>query len=367
MKIGIITHWGSKDNYGQLLQAFALQKFLGKLGHTVYLIRFDLLRYFLQFSPWYLLNPKKIVVWIVRLYRHILRICSASPHDRHFMEFQNEYMNLSERIYTSVEQLQKFYPEADAYITGSDMVWCGVPPFPPFYLQFGKKETLRLSYAAGMGFKYPATEKNISLHRDALMPFSFVSVREQQGVDICRKAGREDVVLVPDPVFLHTKDFYYNTFRLPEQTQPVLLIYLVGNKCHVPYRELELFAQKKGLQIRFIASQGQKSHKNWEQVWPSPDEFLVELAQAAYVVTNSFHGTALSIIFQKKLMVLPLKSLDDRIATITKRFHILDGVYNGIELHFSDLTQRTDIESLMKADIDRIAKLLQHVLIAGQQ
>ena len=369
MKIGVITHWGSKDNYGQLLQAFALQHFLRGLGHSPFLIRFNFLKFLATFRLCYCWKPRKCAGWII----HLLKYCSALIrdilHPRHFDAFQQNYMKLSELCYSDIKTLQEKYPEAEAYITGSDMVWGAAPPFPPFFLQFGQKETLRLSYAAGMGFKYPATKKNIALLKEALSPFSFVSVREKQGVEICNAAERNDAILVPDPVFLHTKDFYKNLFGLSSEIKSTLLIYLVGNRCHIPYDKINRFAAQKNLKIKFIASQGQTSCRGWEKIFPTPEEFMNELSQAAYVITNSFHGTAFSVIFQKNMLVIPLDHADSRIDTVMQYFGIKSCIFNADNenLNFYDLSQRTDIQSLIEADISRVSQLLQSVFISADR
>ena len=152
MKIGIVTFWSSKDNYGQLLQLFALQTFLKELGHEPFLIRYAFWKdnsipklfkeYFLL--PWRI--PRAIKNKIAERKVHKSNIV----HERKFVEFLSENILYTEQIYSTKELINN-PPIADCYITGSDQVWGALTPNPVFFLQFGAKEIKRISFAASFG------------------------------------------------------------------------------------------------------------------------------------------------------------------------------------------------------------------------
>ena len=145
MKIGIVTFWNSEDNYGQILQCYALQRFLRDKGHDAFLIRYAPGRKINL--KWVLSLPCRIVRKIsLRLFRRkefrfsqrfkemnrIVRQENAA-HPRHFSTFKERFIAVTSRVY---DQYDIFTdpPGADAYIAGSDQVWGSVDPV--YYLMF---------------------------------------------------------------------------------------------------------------------------------------------------------------------------------------------------------------------------------------
>lgn len=337
MKIGVITHFGSQDNYGQLLQAFALQKFLHAMGHQPYLIRYNFTisreRLFYCGILKTFLNPRKIASVLKKLYLYRKAALNAKKYGRDFNGFFKQNMSVSPDVYYSWNALRKNPPVADAYITGSDMVWYNLNP--AFYLRFGDEKTIRMSYAAGMGFHFPDTEENIACVRKYIADYKFVGVRENQGLTICRKAGRDDVRIVPDPVFLLSQEQYRQMFRIDDVREDgTLLVYLVGNAYDLPLDMINRFAEERGLKILYVGSQNAPSVSGWQPIYPTPEQFLHLVAHCSSFVTNSFHGTAFALIFQKQFVVIPLKKKDDRLATLLRKFNlesraILDQIPHG--------------------------------------
>jgi hypothetical protein len=133
MKIGIMTFWRSEDNYGQLLQCYALQKYLRDAGHDAYLIRYDSKNDYIKLSVWKKaikgLNPVKSFGYISSKIRApLIKKLNA---ERKFLDFRNIYIKQSKSIYHSYKELVENPPEADMYITGSDQVWNSdcLPPY----------------------------------------------------------------------------------------------------------------------------------------------------------------------------------------------------------------------------------------------
>ena len=162
MKIGIITFWQSENNYGQILQCFALQKYLRIQGHEAYLIRYT----------HYMSKPtlRERLVKIFKIYPIIKKIIHtlnkdkrsqpSNSVDRGFFLFKSKYIVSSPNLYRNLLELKKNPPEADCYITGSDQVWAQLLNHKNneiFFLNFGDKNIKRISYAASFAMnKYPA-------------------------------------------------------------------------------------------------------------------------------------------------------------------------------------------------------------------
>lgn len=89
-----------------------------------------------------------------RLSKNISNINAKQNVLRHFDNFRNEYITVSERIYYGLQELRSYPPKADIYICGSDQVWnnpLALTNTPAWFLAFGKKQTRRVSYAASIG------------------------------------------------------------------------------------------------------------------------------------------------------------------------------------------------------------------------
>ena len=114
---------------------------------------------------------------------------------RDFDSFRNKYIYYSESVYNGFEELQYNYPKADIYITGSDQVW-GVSleneQNRAFFLDFGKEDTVRVSYAASFGRDYFPCE-NEALFKTLLSRFTAASMREESGVELLKERGIDSI------------------------------------------------------------------------------------------------------------------------------------------------------------------------------
>jgi hypothetical protein len=162
MRIGILTYWRTRDNYGTVLQRYALQKYLRNAGHDAYLIRYtiggDLTKLYWK---------KKIKTFLLsfKLGKFLLYQKNKKTdqwinyNQRNFEKFQDKYLNQSKKTYHFYDELVKEPPEADAYIAGSDQIWNfsdysldeAKAKLHAFFLDFGSSNIKRISYAASFG------------------------------------------------------------------------------------------------------------------------------------------------------------------------------------------------------------------------
>ena len=316
MKIGILTYWWANDNYGQLLQCYALQKYLRDLGHEAFLIRYDytkdVKKRFNYFRLLKILNPYLLARYIGRKVNAKGNKHLVEP-DRYFELFRQKYLIQSERQFKNFEDLNKNPPIADAYIVGSDQVWnCNyidAPhslPYRAYFLDFGSENTKRISYAASWGIeKLPKDyEKKIT---PLLSRFAYVSVREKSGVDLCRKCGVENAEWVCDPTLLLGAEAYRAIYRENEVRKPsrkYILLYILNNECDFDIQTVYDFADEKGLEVVYVTGNAMRDeHKKYFATIP---EWLYLIDNAEYVITNSFHGAVFCTIFHKQFAVVKL-------------------------------------------------------------
>lgn len=200
--------------------------------------------------------------------------------------YENSYINLQRRIEER---------KIDFFITGSDQVWN--PKWDRkgyFFLNFAHPNQ-RLSFAASFGVsQIPAEDK--MRFRDLLRSMAFISVREERGVDIVKELSGREAELTMDPTLLLGKegwDHYVDEARV-EIPKHYIATYFLGETPKAVYE----FASEKGLPLV------QMNNKKEEYYFAlDPLQFLYVIRQADYMLTDSFHGTVFSILFEKQFYV----------------------------------------------------------------
>ena len=320
MKIGVITFSNSKDNYGQMLQIYAMQCFLKKMGHECFLIRYTdspkakasfkwskaitYLCRFPQYAIWYVQQKKE------RRQQKVYATSAQSSNIlRRFDEFLRDNIEMTPKIYDETSIINN-PPQADAYVCGSDQIWCGDWAY---YLNFASENAIKIAYAPSMGGitnfspEYEAQMKRL-IHR-----LDFVGMREQSGVEVCKRLGRTDAVQVVDPtLLLDTKD--YDKIRIPVATpKPYLFLYLLGNPIGYKTKYFYDYAASQGLGVVYVASQGKVD--DYEKFPAQVGEWVELLANAEMVITNSFHCTVFSLIYHRRVVTVPLVGGYERMNT----------------------------------------------------
>ncbi len=221
---------------------------------------------------------------------------------RRFEAFVAEEMSLSPQRYTAFEQLRADPPAYDVYVAGSDQIW---NPYifqdkqfdPPFLLGF-VREGRRIAYAPSLGVPELPEDKAEELRR-FLTPFSALSVREKRGQVLLREAAGRDARVVLDPTLLLTGEDWGELAAAPKRQGPYILCYFVSDPGEAAPYALALSA-RTGWPIVQLAGARRKIDGAAELVFDAgPREFLGLFRHASAVVTNSFHGAAFSLQFQK--------------------------------------------------------------------
>lgn len=315
MNIGIVTFWWSHDNYGQLLQCYALQRYLKEKGHNAYLIRYDsnsdiLPKNILRFIKKNLMS----VYTKIKFYKSIKK--------RNFDVFRQDYIAQSKNIYKSISELRNNPPKADIYIVGSDQVWsCIMSPIQrkknlasAYFLDFGNNNVKRISYAASWG------TDNISPEYEAFITpllnrFSAVSVREKTGIALCKKCGVQKPVCVPDPTFLLSAKEYCNELLREQVTydDDYIMLYLLNNTFNFNKQKIFDFAKNNKLQVKYVTGNGLTD--SYEKIYATIPEWLNLIKNAKYVITNSFHCSVFSVLFHKQFGVIPLSGNYEKLNT----------------------------------------------------
>lgn len=344
MKIAVITHWWCFENYGQILQGYAFQKFLKLHGHYSFIIKYfpgsafsdkiTLRRVFIK-----MLSPKQ-------LYKSIMAIVKGSRriHEnrkmrigkiRDFDGFKTANMNFTKKIYRSYNELIKSDEiEADVYSVGSDVVWKMLPfnnDGKVMFLDFGQNDARRISYSASFG-DADISDEYVRFATPLMAKIDSVSVREPSGVDICKRLFRNDAVCVMDPVFLLGADYYRNKFSIPVKRAGVFGYFLRMTQ-KVPVDEINTVANIKNLgEIRYVSVYDDMNLPVDKLVNPTIPEWISMIGSANLFITNSFHGASMAIILHTPFIVM-LKSngegMDNRLLGLLSRLCLKDRIYGS--------------------------------------
>ena len=337
MKIGIMTFWWSEYNYGQLLQCYALQKYLKDMGHDAFLIRYDP-RNDLRKTKIYIkllkaLSPIRLSKYIRNKIRHHKSITEQKQNPRNFDSFRNTYIKQSEKLYTSYNQLKEDPPDADVYIVGSDQVWnfgnLNVSKvknlIDAYFLNFGSEKTKRLSYAASWG-QVSISQEYIKIIKPLLEKFDYVSVREKTGVELCNNCD-VDAEWVPDPTMLLMADKYrdiYNENNFEKPKKVFVLLYLLGNECDFSIKKFYDWAKNKDIEVIYVT--GNNNIDKYQKTFATIPQWLYLVDNAEYVVTNSYHCCVFSAIFNKQFAAVPvkgnIKGMNSRLDSLWELLHI---------------------------------------------
>lgn len=325
MKIDIVTLHRAQ-NYGSVLQTFALQKQIEELGHQASILDYYPERYTnkgllkrLKNKSRRFKNPLVLLIAKLLIYPSYLR------KGIQFNKFMH-YLNLEKPSFATNEEGMGRFTDADAYCAGSDQIWNshwneGVEK--ALFLDFVPKGKLCFSYAASIGLSnIPANE--IDETKLLLDKFEFLSLREDKGVELVKELGRTDAVQCLDPTLLMSKEEWSQYADDSYKGKEYVLTY---NLHHDPEIDkcAKAIASKYHLQIRNISY-------NWHDIvryghldWcPTVEGFLGLIKNAKYVVADSFHATAFSIIFEKPFVVITPEVASSRLSSLLKMLGLDD-------------------------------------------
>lgn len=312
-------------NAGASLQAYALYTYLKELGHEVEIIDYkpDYLSNHYSFKA---INPaynKPLLKQLYLVAKFPSRLKAYfSKRKKNFDNFKLEYLHVTEKQYHSNNDLKQNPPRADVYFAGSDQIWN--PLFengkdPVFYLDFAPEKSIRASYAASFAVdKIP--DELTDQTKSYLSNFDYISVRESSALEILKSLGFDNCSNVCDPVFLLEKQEWDKlTFKI--SNDDYLLIYDFDNSDKIRQTALKV-AEEQGLKIFSVFKLSYADKCFYDE---GPLGFLSLVKNAKFVISNSFHATAFSIIFNVPFCVINRnEGINARMADLLKAFNLSD-------------------------------------------
>lgn len=322
--IGIIT-FHCADNYGAMLQAYGLKWYLRAKK-----IEADIIRYeppFLTGRHWWIpYIPGNGILNCVRNARwgwesHLLMKGDFFRLRYNMKKFRKRYLT----TYTHRKKIfacQLWNLPYKYYIVGSDQIWNPEITFglrKVYFGDFGNKQKKKvISYGASLGGE-TLNEKYNEEFSGLLCNLDAISVREETAIPYIKRFYKGNVKPVLDPIFLLRREEWERIEKVPKKEKYILVYATEFNEKLVNYAKK--LSAVNGMQVIELRNGvGQTGDDFKIDYTAGPAEFLGYIHKAAYVVTNSFHGIAFSIIYQKNFIAFPHSSRNARI-------------YNILEIH----------------------------------
>lgn len=318
--VGILTVHGGY-NFGAVLQAFALQRTISGLGHSCSIIDYREPKpdsdYRLFHVPRNRGSIKHDILMMLNLRSHLM---SRKRYER----FRSAYLSLTAQSYRSVEDILRGGLRFDAYVSGSDQIWHPYlldRPCGPIFFQNFVSSGRRVAYAPSFGFsEIPSQYRDRAA--ESIRRFDFLSAREDTGCAIIRDLTGRSAELALDPTLLQASAEYDKVAVEPSLDKPYILLYPMQLSDRL--RELALKV-RTCLKLPIVAVLP-AFFEPWRFSFADkliydagPAEFLGWMKCAAFVCTNSFHGTCFSIIYRKNFLGVPHSGYNTRSYSLLSR------------------------------------------------
>lgn len=359
----ITTH--AALNYGAVLQAYALSRYLNDTGRPCQVLNYvpDHVRRIYRLTEW----PRSAAGVV----RFVYQIANYGPRKRRkekFQAFRQEYLPLSGEEFGTHPQLIQAANGVDTVICGSDQIWNpAIHDFDEgYFLSFPEVKCRRVSYAASFGQDQVAEDVKPEMKR-RLSGFEAVAFREHSAQRLMQELTGVSAPLVLDPVFLQDADLWRKMAKPVKAQKPYLLMYMLSDPKGLPYA-LKDYAKQNNmdhLSIGFLP-RDVKYRMNRDYSL-GPEEFLGAVEGAEVIVTNSFHCTAFSIIFEKNFYVRVNQgkgSRNDRMVTLLTELGLEDRLLYGDTLppNFDEPIDYQTVRQRLRQWIDASKEYLERVL-----
>lgn len=357
MRIGILT-LPLHTNYGGILQAYALQTVLERMGHEVVVFDTPNKNFLPPLWKLPLSFSKRIVLKFlgktnrVFIERYNNKVCSVMT--QHIQPFVDTYIH--RKVIHSFKDLKQ--EDYDAIIVGSDQVW-RIIYFPGLwlgqqienaYLDFAKNWNIkRIAYAASFGTEnWEYEEEQTKKCKNLLHKFDAVSTREVDGVKFCKAKFEVDAHHVLDPTMLLSMDDYMALFQKANtpKSEGTLLNYVLDET-----EEIDCLINKVATDKHLVPFavnnpfEYDDSKPLQQRIKPSVETWLRGFYDADFVITDSFHACVFSIIFKKQFVVVGNKERGmSRFESLLKSFGLEDRL---VDAH-------CDVSTLQQIDYDNV-------------
>ena len=336
MKIGILT-LPLHTNYGGILQAYALQTVLEKMGHEAEIINIP----FVRPSASLLVKIKRIIKTILGTYTGYISYEEESNKwlpiaSENINSFVKKNLRLS-KLYDSCSEIKE--NDYDCICVGSDQIWRPkmlILDISNAYLSFAEHWNIkRFAYSASFGTDiWEYSDDKTKRCKDLVKLFNGVSVREGSGIELCRNYLGISALQTLDPtLLLDSRDYDLLLGGYEKKRAGKILFSYVLDVTNEKKQLIEEYATSKGMIISKIdVEMGNKKCDISKRVLPSVEFWLNSFRISDFIITDSFHACVFSIIYKKQFAVIVNKARGaDRFHSLLSNLELEDRIVNDIK------------------------------------
>ena len=334
-------------NYGSTMQAFALQKTVMELGYGNRIINYvpnkrEKLAFFCKSSARFVTLKAKIEN--KKIESKFLNRDEIDLKNRKFEEFYENSFFLTEMIPVQ-NQMKSLNNKYRIFLCGSDQIWNPNYFKKCNFLDFVSESNKKIAYAPSIGTTQ-ITENEKRKMKSYLDRFDKISVREESSKRLIESVVDKPVQVVCDPVFLLSREKWIEKMQLKEPEEKYILCYFLGD--NPEYQKMtEKLQESLKIKVKIIPTNTFGYALGFEtQKTVGPKDWLSLLYGAEFVLTDSFHATAFSIIFNKSFYVLKRFSDTSPKSQNSRIYHLLN--MTGLE---DRIWQNTTNVSYIENDI----------------
>ncbi len=300
-RIGVMTFLHN-DNYGSILQAWALQQTLLEMGFDATHIdyapnRLEKLRNLLMSG-----NSPKLILEGMRK-----KSATGKMHGG-FDEFRQKNLITTETC-RERNALRMIAGYLDVLVAGSDQIWSPVWLNPAYFLDFTDKP--KVSYAPSLGVKEMPNRAKARKIARLVKGFSAVSVREQEGASLLAEMTGSEPIVLPDPVMLVPREKWQTVMDKSVPQEKYILCYFIGDNPSY-WETVRAIVARENCAVRVIPrTEGARSSGYPLEEDVPPQRWLGLINGAAHVVTDSFHGATFSAILNRPCTIVRRYREDD--------------------------------------------------------
>lgn len=321
-KVGLATCF--LDNYGACLQAYALSNTITSLGMECTILKYtELEGYYGDSIAERVKNStlyNTVRCLLDKKYRKTFKL--GKIRRPNFQSFRKKYLPLSTEAYNEHSDLSD--KGFDAVVCGSDQIWN--PTFygacnPFYYLSFVPKGVSKIAYAPSIGLS-DIPECYTDDFKKYLSDFKAISVRENNAVELVKKYADKEAKWVLDPTMLLDGSAWSKLIDNKIIEKPYIFCYLFGTQDY--YKDaIENIRNKTGLEVVIIPFSERDLTNEYTKIYKAgPIEFLSLIKNAEYVLTDSFHATVFSLLFERPFYTL-LRDNDNEEKSMNSRIYSL--------------------------------------------
>lgn len=359
MKIGILT-LPLHTNYGGILQAYALQTVLERMGHEVVVLDKGQIQY-LKWWKAFWIYPKRLVSKYIK--GKNIDIFAMKHHNKTY-PIISQYTQPFIDKYIHVLRVDDFSKlsndDFDAIVVGSDQIWRPkyAEKIENAYLKFAELwDVKRIAYAASFGTdKWEYTPEQMKVCALLIKKFDVVSVREDSGVCLCREWLGVDAQHVMDPtMLLSVKDYMEIVEKANVSSSIGNLFYYFLDENEDKNNLIKIIAEEKKLDpFRVNSKVEDKKASISERIQPPVEQWIRGFYDAEFVITDSFHACVFSILFNKPFIVYGNRERGiSRIVSLLRMFGLENRLILSSSEYCSDVDFFSNIEVEKKLSVLR--------------